>query len=430
MHNEDWFSGGKQTVFSSNSGAFSEAFPVMRANAMELHDRGDILFEAKFISDPSRYNYGLGPLYNNISCVSCHVGDGRGKAPLPGDLFQGMLLRISIDGTDPHGGPNPAPGFGGQLQQRSIVGTKPEVEIAISYTEQEYQFPDGEKYFLRKPEFQLNNPYIPLPANYHISPRMASPVFGLGLLEAVPVSTVLAWADPDDANGDGISGKANMVWSVLDNKAMLGRFGWKAGQPTVLQQSAGAANQDMGVTNYVFPVENSFGQSQFAYSKGIKEISDSNMYALAYYVRTLAVPGRRNAANAEVKQGQKLFNLSGCNACHKSDYFTGFNMAEPEFNYQRIFPYTDLLLHDMGAGLADNRTEFLANGVEWRTAPLWGIGLTRVVNGHNNFLHDGRARNLIEAIMWHGGEAENSKNKFAALSKAERMQLLSYLESL
>lgn len=428
--NTEWFSGGKQTVFVTGNGAFSQVFPTISGNRLIQHERGDKLFESVFNSDPSKPFFGLGPIFNNVSCVSCHIGDGRGKAPNPGEKLNSLLIRISIDGTDPHGGPNPVPLFGGQLQQRSIVGAKPEAEVNITYAEQVYYFPDGEQYSLRTPQISFTDAYKALPGNVMMSSRIASPVFGLGLLEAIPEETLTLWEDPNDADGDGISGRKNKVWSVLENRLVTGRFGWKAGQPSVLQQSAGAANEDMGVTSFIYPVESSYGQDQYAISHRKKEMTDSQIWAIAFYIRTLAVPARRNADDIDVQRGKNLFKNIGCNSCHKADYFTGYNMAEPEFNYQRIFPYTDLLLHDMGAGLADNRPEFLANGFEWRTPPLWGIGLSRIVNGHNNFLHDGRARNFTEAIMWHGGEAQNSRNKYAQLSKAERTQLLKFLESL
>lgn len=426
----EWYSGGSQTVFVSGSGAYSQAFPQLTTQKEAVHEVGDVGFEAVFNSDPNQLNYGLGPLYNNVSCASCHVGDGRGKAPETGDALSSLLIRISIPGVGAHGSPNPVPGFGGQLQQKGILGAAPEAAVSVAYTEQTYSFPDGEKYTLRKPIYILNTPYQALPASLMISPRMASPVFGLGLLEAVSEADIMALSDVNDANGDGISGKPNKVWSVEKQNFALGRFGWKAGQPTVIQQSAGAYNEDMGVTSFIFPVESTHGQPQGALSAGKKEISDSLLFTVAYYVRTLAVPGRRKADDATVQHGKVLFKQAGCTNCHKAMFTTQTNVASPEFSNQTIFPYTDMLLHDMGEGLADNRPEFDADGYEWRTAPLWGIGLTKAVNGHNNFLHDGRARNFVEAIMWHGGEAETAKNNFAGLNKANRNAIVKFLESL
>lgn len=426
----EWYSGGTQTVFVSGTGAYSNAFPLLTPLKEEEHEIGDIAFEAVFNSDPNQLNYGLGPLYNNVSCASCHIGDGRGKAPNAGEQLASLLIRISIPGTDAHGGPNPVPGFGGQLQHRGILGAPQEANVLVSYTEKTYSFADGETYTLRKPVYILAAPYAALPANVMISPRIASPVFGLGLLEAIDEQDILALEDVNDKDGDGISGKANRVWDVEKQGHSLGRFGWKAGQPSVIQQSAGAYNEDMGITSFIFPKESTEGQPQHTMSAGVKEISDSLLFAVAYYVRTLAVPGRRKADNETVQQGKALFRNIGCTNCHNPMFTTTTNVASPEFSSQHIFPYTDMLLHDMGEGLADYRPEFAADGFEWRTSPLWGIGLTKAVNGHNNFLHDGRARNLTEAIMWHGGEAENAKNRFAQLSKGQREAVLKFLNSL
>ncbi len=426
----EWYSGGNQTVFVSGSGAYSQSFPLLTEQKEEIHEVGDVGFEAVFNSDPNQLNYGLGPLFNNVSCASCHVGDGRGKAPEAGEALSSLLIRISIPGVGAHGSPNPVPGFGGQLQQKGILGAAPEATVNVAYTEQTYTFPDGEAYTLRKPIYTLTAPYQALPSGLMISPRMASPVFGLGLLEAVSEADIMALSDVDDANGDGISGKPNRVWNVEKQSFTLGRFGWKAGQPTVIQQSAGAYNEDMGVTSFIFPVESTHGQPQGVLATGKKEISDSVLFTVAYYVRTLAVPGRRKADDATVQHGKALFKQVGCTNCHNAMFTTQTNVAAPEFSNHTIFPYTDMLLHDMGEGLADNRPEFDADGYEWRTPPLWGIGLTKAVNGHNNFLHDGRARNFIEAIMWHAGEAETAKNKFATLSKANRTAIIKFLESL
>jgi CxxC motif-containing protein (DUF1111 family) len=337
---------------------------------------------------------------------------------------------VSIPGSDPHGGPNPVPGFGNQLQQRSTFGIAAEANVKIIYNEQQYQFTDGESYSLRYPVYTLENPYVALPGNAMISPRVAPPVFGLGLLEAIDEEDILSNADVNDSNGDGISGKPNYVWNVVENKKTLGRFGWKANNPTILQQTAGAYNEDMGITSFVIPLENSLDQSQYDGLNDEYEISDSLLQSVAFYIRTLAVPARRNADHSDVLTGKKIFTEAKCSACHVAVARTKVDVAFPEISNQVIFPYTDMLLHDMGEDLADHRPDFEADGREWRTSPLWGIGLTRVVNGHQNFLHDGRARTLMEAIMWHGGEAELSREHVRHLSKADREVLIKFLESL
>ncbi|MGZ4038552.1 MAG: di-heme oxidoreductase family protein [Bacteroidia bacterium] len=427
----DWYSGGKQTVFVTGSGAFSRPFNDLTEVKAAMHSLGDRGFGAVFNSDPDQLYYGLGPVFNNVSCVSCHIGDGRGKAPLTGETLSSLLIRLST-GNDASNGPQPALLFGGQLQQRSILGAQPEADVGVSYTENTYQFPDGESYSLRQPVYALNSPYASLPGGLMISARMATPVFGLGLLEAISEADVLGHADEFDSNSDGISGKPNYGYNVMEKRMQLGRFGWKAAQPTILQQSAGAFNQDMGITSMIFPDENCVGQAQYnqVAKPGYKEVADSMLFAVGYYIKTLAVPGRRNANDVTVKQGKTLFKQINCSGCHVPMFTTQTDMASTETSNQVIFPYTDLLLHDMGAGLADNRPDYSANGQEWRTSPLWGIGLTQIVNGHNNFLHDGRARNFTEAIMWHGGEAANSVNAYKNLSKPERDAILKFLGSL
>lgn len=426
----EWLSGGSQTVFNSGSHAFSDMFPDLRGTQEFNHEVGDAAFEATFVSAPAPVHAGLGPLFNSVSCASCHIADGRGRPQEANGQMISMLIRVSVPGMDEHGGPLGAPGFGGQLQQRAIAGTKPEADVNIQYSFQKLSFPDGEPYELRAPIYTLQNSYIPLPAGMMWSPRVAPPVFGLGLLEAIPDWAIRANADENDVNGDGISGKVNEVWNVVKKQKSIGKFGWKASAPTLLQQVAGAYNQDMGITNFVFPQESSFGQSQYDNLDGEVQVSDSLLHAITFYMQTLAVPARRGADDPVVQQGKALFKQANCNSCHVSMYKTDVNVAFKAVSNQTIFPYTDLLLHDMGPELADNRPDYLANGQEWKTPPLWGIGLTQVVNGHNNFLHDGRARTLTEAIMWHGGEALSSRNKFAKLSAAERQAVIKFLGSL
>lgn len=426
----EWLSGGMQTVFVQGSGAFSNIFPVITDGLARIHEIGDLQFEATFVSAPAPVNPGRGPLFNNVSCASCHIADGRGKVPGAGDTSVLMLFRVSLPGENEHAGPNPVPGFGDQIQNRSTLGIPKEADVKITYNEQTFNFDDGESYKLRFPTYAVSNTHTTFPANVMLSPRVAAPIFGLGLLEAVSDASILSRADENDANGDGISGKPNFVWNEVAGTITLGRFGWKANQPSLLQQVAMAYNGDIGVTTSIFPQENSFGQSQYDNRDDDYELSDSLLHSVEFYIRTLAVPARRNADNPEVKQGKQLFINVGCASCHIPDLKTDVNVAFPSVSNQSIHPYTDLLLHDMGDDLADNRPDFKATGNEWRTSPLWGIGLTQKVNGHNNFLHDGRARNLMEAIMWHGGEAAASRNNVKALTAQERTTLLKFLESL
>jgi CxxC motif-containing protein (DUF1111 family) len=341
-----------------------------------------------------------------------------------------LLLRLSIDGQTEHGGPLPVPLYGGQLQTRAILGKVPEATIDVNYTYITESFADGETYELRTPVFTIQNMYAGPVAGMMTSPRIAPPVFGMGLLEAIPDATILSFEDPYDKDGDGISGRANYVWNIKENRKTLGRFGWKANNPTILQQVAAAYNEDIGITNFLFPAESSYGQSQYVNYYNQTDLSDSLVYAAAFYTKTLAVPARRNINDPEVIKGKQIFFDAKCVSCHIPKHRTGVSVSFAPLSNQLIFPYTDLLLHDMGTGLADNRPDWLANGQEWRTPPLWGIGLTEVVNGHSNFLHDGRARSLMEAIMWHGGEAANAKQYVKNLPKTDRDALIKFLKSL
>lgn len=428
--NDEILSGGTQTVFDEGSGAFGRMFDNLSTTLQRVHEVGDMAFEQTFVSAPAPLHGGLGPLYNNVSCISCHVNDGRGKVPGNGESAASILFRISQNGRDAHNGPYGIAGFGDQIQNRSIASTIKEADVNITYNEQEFKFDDGEKYYLRFPTYTIANAYMAMQGDIHISPRVAAPVFGLGLLEAISEQNILANADENDMNKDGISGKANYVWNVVENKTTLGRFGWKANQPSILQQAAAAYNGDMGITSFIFPKENSFGQIQYDGLNDESEVSDSILHAVDFYLKTLKVPARRNVQDETVKKGKQIFIQSGCESCHKETMQTAVNVSFSLLNNQRIHPYTDMLLHDMGDDLSDQRQDYLAEGNEWRTAPLWGIGLTQKINGHTNFLHDGRARNLMEAILWHGGEAEASKNKVKSLSKNDRNALIKFLESL
>ncbi len=427
------FSGGETTVFDASSHAFSIPAPNLSTAALAKHLEGDVEFEAVFVTAPAVVNPGLGPIYNNISCINCHSRDGRGRPPGIDEGLVSLLFRLSLPkAEDSVAGkpPTPVPGFGTQLNNRAIVEANPEGKVKIEYTEQTLTTADGTRVHLRHPNYTLTETYQPLPENVEVSPRVAPAVFGLGLLEAIPENAILAYADEADIDGDGISGKPNYVWDVVAQRYALGRFGWKANQPTLLQQVAAAYNDDMGITTSLFSVENSAGQSQLTEHSVTPEVSDEILEVVTFYVQTLAVPARRNVDDPQVKQGEQLFAEAQCASCHVPTLRTGVLTGVPSVSNQTIHPYTDLLLHDMGPDLADNRPDFHASGREWRTPPLWGIGLVQRVNGHTNFLHDGRARDLMEAILWHGGEAEASRQTVKQMSKAERDALIAFLESL
>jgi CxxC motif-containing protein (DUF1111 family) len=265
-----------------------------------------------------------------------------------------------------------------------------------------------------------------------VSPRLAPQLAGVGLLEAVPEETIVSMSDPDDGDGDGISGRPNRVTDLRTGETVLGRFGWKAGVATVEQQVAAAFNGDIGITSSVLPDEHC-GDAQpecaAAPNGGTPELDDLKLERISFYTRTLAVPARRDVEDPLIRQGANVFDRIGCTGCH-APTLTTVSSEIDQLDDQVIHPYTDLLLHDMGEGLADGRPDGLATGSEWRTPPLWGLGLLETVSGEARYLHDGRARSLREAIMWHEGEASAARDAYTVLSHDDLAALEAFLASL
>jgi CxxC motif-containing protein (DUF1111 family) len=345
-----------------------------------------------------------------------------------------MLMRISVPGHGPHNEPLIEPTYGGQIQGQAIPGVPREADVFVEYAEVPGRFPDGEPFSLRKPVYSFKNlGYGALATNLMSSPRVAPAMVGMGLLEIVPVETSQRFAAEQKSHGQGIEGRINSVWDKSAAKMVPGRYGWKAEQPSVLQQTAGAFAGDIGVTSSLFPEDDHTPAQKICETRpsgGQPEVSDKILTDVVLYACTLAVPGRRNWTNAEVLRGKALFAEAGCAVCHVPKMETGESATLPELSHQVIRPYTDLLLHDMGEELSDHRPVFDASGRDWRTPPLWGTGLVSKVNGHTTLLHDGRARDFSEAILWHGGEAAKSREKFRTLSKANRDALVAFLRSL
>jgi CxxC motif-containing protein (DUF1111 family) len=424
---DERLSGGQQTTFNES---FDEVFPILSPSKTISHDLGDGIFSSTFVTAPNPFNPGLGPIFNNVSCNSCHTKGGVGKPPQSGvQELQSLLFKLSMPGFDAHGHPNYVPNFGAQLQTKSIYGTQPEGKVNISYALQQDEFADGELYNLQKPTYTIVNPYKPINAGFMMSPRLPLATIGMGLLEALPDEWMLQNQDVSDANNDGISGKINYVWNQRTQSKTIGRFGWKATIPSVEQQVALAFQEDMGITNPLFPIESSYNQFQLT-TTTTTDVDDSIISVTTLYMQTIAVPARRNVNDVDVQKGKQIFKELNCSGCHVMTARTTTNMAFAEVSNQVIYPFTDLLLHDMGQGLSDNRPDYDAQGNEWRTPPLWGIGLSQKINGNTNYLHDGRARNLQEAILWHGGEAELAKNNYRLLSKTDRTALIKFLQSL
>jgi CxxC motif-containing protein (DUF1111 family) len=417
------------------------AYTMPAANITEEHEghfyTGNSFFSQSWVQAPASTESrdGLGPLFNARSCAACHFKDGRGRPPTEqGEAFLGLLLRLSVPGQGPHEEPLPDPTYGGQLQPFSILNVPAEGAPTVSYEEIPGAYADGEPYTLQKPEYRIDNlAYGPMDQIVLVSPRVAPAVIGLGLLEAIALVTLENLEDPDDAGGDGISGRINRVWDVQLGAMSAGRFGWKAEQPSVRQQSAGAFLGDIGVTSSLFPDQDCTGteaECAGAVTGGAPEIPDPLLDRVELYARLLAVPVRERWSDKQVLRGKWLFREAGCVSCHVPQHRTGTLDGLPESSNQSIWPYTDLLLHDMGEGLSDNRPSFGAVGPEWRTPPLWGLRLYEVVNDHDRLLHDGRARGVAEAILWHGGEADKAREAFRTLIAEDRRALVEFVESL
>jgi CxxC motif-containing protein (DUF1111 family) len=445
--------GGKAT--SRGSTDTTNAFSLSSGNmpfADELKFKvGNGVFRKIWVSAPAstKSSDGLGPIFNARSCQTCHIKDGRGHPPLGDEEAVSMFLRLSIPGAPlpPDkakfgllSDAQPEPTYGTQLQNFSIQGIPAEGKMRIAYEEFAVKLKGGENVRLRKPTYSITDlGYGPLAPDVQTSPRVAPPMIGLGLIEAIPADAILARADPDDEDGDGISGRPNWV-REKGEPVLLGRFGWKAGNAVIAQQAAEAFAGDMGISSPL--VKKASGDCTD--KQGIcmeapngntppetgAEINKELFDLVVFYSQNLAAPARRTPKAAPVLRGKALFAQAGCASCHRPSFTTDEAPDNPHLSGQTIFPYTDLLLHDMGEGLADNRPEREANGREWRTAPLWGVGLTQTVNGHTLLLHDGRARSVQEAILWHGGEAERARDAFAALPKADRAALLAFVNSL
>jgi len=479
---------------ASDSGhGFSTPIATLNPQEMGKHLVGDAHFETSFTTAPNLEHAeldGLGPTFNNQDCNSCHQRDGRSSTltiPIGQDRIllgadAGIFLRMSVDdggcqqpsSSNDFCKNNAVPGFGTQLFHRGVLKARADwqdnpfigqANVYLSYQYNEISYADGNTVVLKKPVFTIDSAYDTdniadsaiMQADVRYSPRNGMPIFGLGLLELIPEQAILALADEADNNNDGISGRPNWVFDAIKAKAgveipvSLGRFGWKANTPSVRVQSLGALRGDMGITNPLFPDESiantPLHQSYLARTgyvdtgideQGNTEASQEFSDAVVFYAETLAVPARRNVNDEQVMQGGLLFEQSHCVSCHQPDFITvsGDNVqlggidAPESLKNQHIYPFSDMLLHDMGEGLADNRRDFIATGREWKTRPLWGIGLTKTVNPAAGFLHDGRADSIEEAILWHGGEAQKSKESFVALTHADRSALIAFVMSL
>jgi CxxC motif-containing protein (DUF1111 family) len=366
----------------------------------------------------------VGPSYVNTSCDNCHHRNGRAPVAELGEALDKWVFKIAAEG----GGPDPL--RGAVLQPRGASGAAGEGEVAIA---EWVETADG----LRSPKYRFSDSPPAL-----FSARIAPQLVGMGLLEAIPEADILALADVNDSNGDGVSGKPQVVPDPATGEKRLGRFGWKAGAASLAHQIAGALNTDMGVMTSLLP-EPDCGPSQQGCGDAGVELADAHFRDLTKYVSLLGIRARRSLNDAEALRGEQLFGEIGCVDCHVADFRTSAFHPLAELRNQVIHPYSDLLLHDMGEGLADDLGEKEASGAEWRTTPLWGIGLSACVTGgvegpfqrqtctpHHAYLHDGRARTLEEAILWHGGESRAAKEAYASLPSGDKSAVIVFLESL
>jgi CxxC motif-containing protein (DUF1111 family) len=443
------FTGGGTSVviskFQSDSrGLFSLPAPNLSLVRRDNFFIGDSFFRGAWITAPASAaaRDGLGPIFNTNSCQTCHIKDGRGHPPEAGQEMISTLVRISIPNSPDitpgerlrTGGVTPHPVYGDQIQNRAIPGVKAEAAVTLAWEEIPGTFPDGQSYSLRKPRVVLTEPgYGEFGSEMLVSPRVAQTMIGVGLLDTIRAEDLEALADPDDRDGNGVSGKINRVWDTVLQEKAVGRFGWKAEQPNVRQQVAAAFSGDIGITSSLFPQPHFTGPQGELNDRpngGSPEVSDEILGFVTFYSKTLAVPAQRSHDNPGVVAGRELFLQAKCHLCHVETFTTGTDDAFPELSEQEIHPYTDLLLHDMGPGLADGRSVHSADGSEWRTAPLWGIGLSTHVNQKANFLHDGRARTIEEAILWHDGEAKGSRDSYLGMANEDRRKMIAFLDSL
>ncbi|MFE0016277.1 di-heme oxidoredictase family protein [Mesorhizobium sp. NPDC059054] len=435
-----------------NADAFSQSSANITFEEEGTFKLGNAIFRKNWVSSPSstQASDGLGPLFNARACQSCHLKDGRGHPPEGNADATSMFLRLAREASTEEEKAEraarkvlnfPDPTYGSQLQDLAVPGLAGEGRMRITYAERPVTLGDGTKVSLRKPSYAVDDlAYGPMHPDTTLSPRVTPAMIGLGLVEQIHPADILAKADPDDRDGDGISGRPNMVRDALSGELTLGRLGWKAQTPSIRQQSADAFAGDIGISTPEKPQH--WGDCTKAEKAcldmpngvqerlGPVEAPPPVMDLVTFYSQNLAVPARRDINKQSVLAGKKAFYEMGCVSCHTPKFVTRRDAPNKAQSFQLIWPYSDFLLHDMGEGLADGQAVGDATGSEWRTPPLWGVGLTKRVNGHTFFLHDGRARNLTEAILWHGGEGQKARDRFAAASAEERDALIKFLESL
>lgn len=438
-------SAGSFTIRRFDHQAFSEPAAVLTLKQRQTFMVGRSVFNRQWAAITSlNGDWGLGPTFIADRCSACHVNTARGRPPASSDeQLLSVLVRLSIPGTNEHGGPKPHPNYGDQIQNRSMDGrtvdlayagtpVPNEADLFLDWEEQTIAFADGETVTLRKPKLRIENlKFGELGNDVMTSLRMAQPLVGIGFLDAVPEETIVSIAEKQRAQN--FNGRPNQVWDAVDKRMALGRYGWKANVPGLKQQIAAAALGDMGVNSNLFPEQNCPSVQTICAKQlpgNFPEIIDHEINALELWLQGLAVPARRDVNDPEVRRGAALFSSAQCAVCHVPDMKTAKFPKLPQLSDQVFHAYTDMLLHDMGDELADGRPDFAAGPRDWRTPALWGLGLSQTVTGSTAMLHDGRARNVTEAIFWHGGEAAGAREAFRNMTKAEREALVKFVEAI
>lgn len=429
-------SAGNATVFMSSISAYDTPAPWVTGSLMSRFLRGDKLYDDPRTSDQyDPVQGGLGPLYAGFSCGSCHNNAGRTYPSLfadggSGKGFSSQLVYITRQ--------NGAffRQYGRVLHDQSIVGVEAEGKLSVRYEEKEYSFPDGEKYSLITPHYTITEWYADsiAPEDLIIDVHIPLRHVGMGQIMALDTDELKRLATQSNYPEYGISGRLSII--TERNKQYVGVGGNKAHHADLTVELG--FSSDLGVTNDRFPLEVCEGQSQnIGYSHYGIQISTKDMEDVDLYMYALGVPARRNVNNPVVKKGEEKFQEAKCHLCHTPTLHTRQDAPVllngtrlPWLCNQTIHPYSDFLLHDMGPGLDNHVRVGSAYSYEWRTTPLWGLGLQETVNGHTHFLHDGRARNLIEAIMWHDGEGAVSRELFARMNKEDRDAIIAFLNSL
>ncbi|MEH6344000.1 MAG: di-heme oxidoredictase family protein [Bermanella sp.] len=452
----EWLPGGQTTVTPSNRISFDFPAANLPADQKTQFHAGKALAQQPWVKAPTitLSRDGLGPLYNARTCLACHVNGGKGDIPTdPNIPVFSSLIKLSLPGQDKQHGVIAHPVYGEQIQGQSTSlahqlrhlpsakslakNVEPEAYVHIKWQQKTFNYPDQTKIILKSPTPIFKNlGYGEINDDTLIGIRTAPSIHGMGLIELIPQAQISALSDEQDKNVDGISGRTNQVWDVETQSTVAGRFGLKANKPTLLMTVAGAFANDLGISNPLFKNQPCTSAQATCLSaatgnneNGV-ELNQAQLDLVVDFNRNLAPLKARNLDSQIALEGRELFYKTGCNQCHNPSFKTQKSERLPHLSNQIIWPYSDFLLHDLGRELADNRPDFKASGSEWRTPPLWGIGLHDKVNGSQALLHDGRASTIEEAILWHGGEAQFIKNAFINLNKKERESLILFVNSI